>query len=281
MSLLQVEAVTRRFGGLSAVDNVSFGIEPGQVSAIIGPNGAGKTTLFNLVSGFLAPDSGRIHFDGSDITARAPHLIAARGIVRTFQLVQLFPDLTAHQNVEAGCHLRGGGGVWAALARTAKARRELDEAAEAARDLLSFVGLDARADVPASALPYGQQRLLEVARALAAAPKLLLLDEPAAGLNAVETEHLAQVIRAIIGRGITVLLIEHDMHFVMKLAAHIVVLDFGRKIAEGTPDQVQNSPAVLEAYLGGVEAGGVDAGGVDANGVAAGSAEPAPEATRA
>jgi len=255
MSLLKVDNVTRRFGGLAAVDEVSFEIAPGMVSAIIGPNGAGKTTLFNLISGFLPPTAGRIVFEGQDITALAPHRIAARGIVRTFQLVQLFPDLTALQNVEAGCHLRGKGGLWAALARTPAARRELGAAASAARELLAFVGLQGRENVPAGALTYGQQRLLEVARAMAANPKLLLLDEPAAGLNAVETEHLAEVIRSLITRGITVLLIEHDMSLVMRIASHIVVLDFGRKIASGSAEQVKADPAVLEAYLGGVETG--------------------------
>ncbi len=255
MSLLSVEGVTQRFGGLTALDNVSFDIAAGEVSAIIGPNGAGKTTLFNLISGFQSPVSGRIRLAGSDITGQAPHRIAAQGIVRTFQLVQLFPDLSARQNVEAGCHLRGSGGVWAALTRSARARRELEEAAAVAHELLAFVGLGGRADMPAAALTYGQQRLLEVARAMAAGPRLLLLDEPAAGLNLQETEHLAGVIRAVIGRGITVLLIEHDMNLVMRIAQHIVVLDFGRRIAAGTAIEVRNDPAVLEAYLGGVETG--------------------------
>ena len=251
MNLLRVENISKHFGGLAAVDDVSFEIEAGQVSAIIGPNGAGKTTMFNLISGFLPPSSGRIHFDGQDITGQPPHKSAARGLVRTFQLVQLFADMSAVQNVEAGCHLRGSGDLWAALARTPKARRELEEATTTARELLAFVGLKGREDVPSTTLSYGQQRLLEVARAMAAKPKLLLLDEPAAGLNAVETGHLAEVIARIIERGITVLLIEHDMSLVMRIAKHIVVLDFGRKICAGNAEQVQNDPAVLEAYLGG------------------------------
>jgi branched-chain amino acid transport system ATP-binding protein len=253
MSLLTVDRVTRRFGGLAAVDEVSFEITPGVVSAIIGPNGAGKTTLFNLISGFLAPSSGRIVFQGEDITGLPPHRIAARGLVRTFQLVQLFPALTARQNVEAGCHLRGSGGIWAALARNPKARHELAQADAAARELLAFVGLQGREDMPAAALSYGQQRLLEVARAMAANPQLLLLDEPAAGLNAVETEHLAEVIRGLLARGITVLLIEHDMNLVMRIASQIMVLDFGKKIAFGDAEQIKSDPAVLEAYLGGVQ----------------------------
>ena len=261
MSLLELDRLTRRFGGLTAVDAVSLAIEPGRVSAIIGPNGAGKTTLFNVISGFLAPSEGRVEFDGGELTGRAPHEIAALGVVRTFQLVQLFPELTAVENVEVGRHLRTRGGVWAALARPAWARREQAETAAVARELLGFVGLGGRADVQAGALSYGQQRLLEIARAMAAGPKLLLLDEPAAGLNPAETEHLAETIRRIVARGITVLLIEHDMSLVMRLAERIFVLDFGRLIAAGTPAEVQRDEAVLAAYLGGVE---TEAGGAHA-----------------
>ena len=262
MSLLRLSDVSRRFGGVSAVDQVSFEVAAGGVSAIIGPNGAGKTTLFNLISGFLAPDHGRIELDGRDITAAAPHDIAAAGVVRTFQLVQLFGELSVLQNVMAGFHLSARGGVWSALARPTWVKRQQQEIDARARELLIFVGLSAHegvtdstalAERAASALSYGQQRLLEVARALAAQPKLLLLDEPAAGLNPSETEHLAEVIQRIAARGITVLLIEHDMNLVMRIASRIRVLDFGRKIADGAPDEIQRDKAVLAAYLGDIE----------------------------
>jgi branched-chain amino acid transport system ATP-binding protein len=262
MSLLRLDGVTKRFGGLTAVDNVSFEVAAGGVSAIIGPNGAGKTTLFNVISGAFAPEAGRVHFDGGDITGRAPHQVAASGLVRTFQLVQLFPELTAAENVAIGRHLQTRGGVWTAIARPAWAQRQAAETRGVAAELLEFVGLGGRDAVLASALTYGQQRLLEIARALAAGPKLLLLDEPAAGLNPEETGHLAATIGRIVDRGVTVLLIEHDMSLVMRIAQHIFVLDFGRKIAEGAPEAVQQDEAVIAAYLGGVEY--AEEGAVDA-----------------
>ena len=253
MKILEVSNLTKTFGGLTAVNDVTFSIEAGEISAIIGPNGAGKTTLFNLISGFLEPTEGSVTFNGEAITGVPVATVAARGLVRTFQLVQLFPDLTALGNVRVGSHLQSSGGVWSALLRSRRSRVQAAAVDANARELLEFVGLGGRDDVGATELTYGQQRLLEVARALATQPKLLLLDEPAAGLNREETEHLAHVIGEIVKRGISVLIIEHDMSLVMKIAARVIVIDFGKKIAEGKPEEVQRDAGVLDAYLGGVD----------------------------
>ncbi len=254
MSRLIVENLTKRFGGLTAVDQVSFAVPADGVTAVIGPNGAGKTTLFNMISGFHEPSAGRVRFDGEEITNLAPERIAARGLVRTFQLVQLFPELTALENVKVGCHLRTRGGLFAAIVRPGWARREEAEVEGRARELLDLVGLKGQGETRAAVLPYGQQRLLEIARALAASPKLLLLDEPAAGLNVEESKRLSELIRRIAAGGTTVLLIEHDMNLVMNTADSVVVLDFGRKIAHGTPAEVRTDKQVIAAYLGTAEA---------------------------
>jgi branched-chain amino acid transport system ATP-binding protein len=252
-ALLEVADLSKQFGGLTAVQNVSFTLDGQGIAALIGPNGAGKTTLFNLISGRLPPSSGHIRFAGQDITSLPPHRVAGRGIVRTFQLVQLFQHMTAAENVAVGCHLQSRGGIGAALLRPGWARAQESRIAETARDMLALVGLAHLADRPAGQLTYGHQRLLEIARAVAARPRLLLLDEPAAGLNATETEHLAETLHAITARNIAILLIEHDMELVMRIARHMVVLDFGRKIAEGPPETIARDPAVLEAYLGGLD----------------------------
>ncbi|MBX9824633.1 MAG: ABC transporter ATP-binding protein [Xanthobacteraceae bacterium] len=266
MTILSLEGVTRRFGGLVAVDAVDLEVSAGGVTAVIGPNGAGKTTLFNLVSGFQTPDAGRVLFAGEDITGRPPEQIASAGLIRTFQLVQLFQNLSVLENIQVGCHLHTAGGVWSALLRSPRTRRAEQEVEARARELLGFVGLDAAADAEASALAYGQQRLLEIARSLAARPRLLLLDEPAAGLSVDETKRLSGVIRDIAARGTTVLLIEHDMKLVMNTADRIAVLDFGRKIAEGPPAAVRENPAVVAAYLGGADPGGAHPGGANLGG---------------
>ncbi len=248
--LLSISSITKRFGGLLANDAISFEVPEKTVFAVIGPNGAGKTTLFNVISGFFPPSEGRIVFDGDDITGLPQRKIAARGLVRTYQLVQLFKDLTVAENVQVGFHLVTKGAIGAALLRPRWMREQEARIREETRDLLAFVGLRTQADMQADSLPYGQQRLLEVARALAARPRLLLLDEPAAGLNPDETQALADTILRIRDRGVTVLLIEHDMSLVMRIAQHIVVLDFGEKIAEGTPDEIKAHPDVIAAYLG-------------------------------
>jgi branched-chain amino acid transport system ATP-binding protein len=253
MSLLRLENVIQRFGGLVALDSVSLEVTAGGVTAIIGPNGAGKTTLFNVISGFRAPTEGRVFLHGQDITGFAAEAVAKRGLVRTFQLVQLFDTLTVLENVKVGGHLHTTGGLLSAL-MPSRSRVIETQVEDKARALLRQTGLQAQAETVASGLPYGQKRLLEIARALAAEPKLLLLDEPAAGLNRGETTRLSELIRSIAAQGITVLLIEHDMSFVMNVADRVAVLDFGKLIAQGTPAEVQKNKDVIAAYLGTMEA---------------------------
>jgi branched-chain amino acid transport system ATP-binding protein len=253
MALLSIRDVTMRFGGLVANDAISIDVPEGSLFAVIGPNGAGKTTLFNVVSGTLQPTSGSVHFDGREISGLPQDQVAGRGLIRTYQLVQLFKDLTVAENVQVGFHRVTKGGIGSALFHPKWMRDQEREITRETREILGFVGLGDRHDVPADQLPYGQQRLLEVARALAARPRMILLDEPAAGLNVQETEALAEVIQAVHARGVTVLLVEHDMSLIMKVAQRIAVLDFGRKIAEGAPDEIRRHPDVIAAYLGGTE----------------------------
>ena len=250
MALLKVKGLTKRFGGLFANNEIDLEVPQGRLFAVIGPNGAGKTTFFNMISGFMSSTAGSIAFDGHDVTRVRQDQIAAMGLVRTFQLVQLFKGMSVAENVQVGCHLATKGGVAAALLRPSWFRRQEAEVHERAHELLEFVGLGSQADQDAELLPYGQQRLLEVARALASKPRLLLLDEPAAGLNTQETEGLAHIIQKINAQGTTILLIEHDVALVTRIADRIAVLDFGRKIAEGTPAEIKAHPEVIAAYLG-------------------------------
>jgi ABC-type branched-subunit amino acid transport system ATPase component len=248
--LLEVDGLTRSFGGVRAVDRVSLAVEAGEVFGLIGPNGSGKTTLINLLSGFLRPNRGTITFGGRDIAGARADVIARRGLGRTYQQIRLFPALTALENVLVGAHARRCGPFWRWLCFLPGALREDALARERAAALLDDVGLGAAAGVPAGALAYGDRRRLEIARALAGDPRLLLLDEPAAGMGHGEVQRLMELIRSLPARGQTVLLVEHNMHVVMGVCRRIGVLNFGRLIALGAPSAIRADPAVIEAYLG-------------------------------
>ncbi len=248
--LLELHGVSLAFGGLQAVERVSLWVPQGAVKAVIGPNGAGKTSLFNLISGFLAPQQGRIIFQGEDIQRLPAHLIARKGIARTFQLVQLFEHLTVLENVMVGRHRLSRAGLLAGALQLPGTRAEEHGIRAQALEALEFVGLAHYAERSAAVLPLGLKRLLEIARALAAEPSLLLLDEPASGLDAVETEKLKEMILALKEQGLTILLVEHDMGLTMEVADEIAVLNYGKLIADGPPRAIQKNPEVIAAYLG-------------------------------
>lgn len=250
MALLEVKGLSRSFGGLQAVNGVSFSVREGSIKALIGPNGAGKTTLFNVISGILQPDGGTIEFGGMEIQGLKPYQIAAKGVARTFQHIRLFPKMTALENIMIGRHLHSRAEFIAGMLNLPWTRREESAIREKSLEIMSFLGISELADGEATSLAYGKQRITEVARALACEPKLLLLDEPAAGLNMRETAEMAELISKVRGLGVTVLIVEHDMSLIMNISDEIIVLSYGQKIADDVPPAIQKDRQVIRVYLG-------------------------------
>ncbi|HEX3990321.1 MAG TPA: ABC transporter ATP-binding protein [Acetobacteraceae bacterium] len=253
-AILELNGASRRFGGLIAVNDVSLSVEPGEIRGLIGPNGAGKTTLFNLISGTLPPTSGRVQFEGSDVTGLPMHDLVRRGLVRTFQHAQLFPTFTVLRSILAGLHVHARSGFWSGLFDPPAVRRHNDALATRAHEIIAFTGLTGREHELAGSLPHGFKRILQVAIGVAPKPRLLLLDEPVAGMNHQDVDRMMMLVRELRDRqGITIVLVEHNIRAVMNVCDNISVLNFGRLIAEGSPSEVAADPGVIEAYLGAVD----------------------------
>ncbi len=250
MGILEVENLDKSYGGVKAINGLSFSVEEGMVFSVIGPNGAGKTTLFNLLTGVDRPDSGSIRFNGQELIGKGAHHIASAGMARTFQNLQVFLNMSVIENVMVGCHLRAKIGMFSAVLRLPSVLREEKRIRAWAMETLKFCDMESMADAPASALPYGALKKLEIARALALRPQLILLDEPAAGLNDTETLEMGRLIQGICDSGVTVLLVEHNMGLVMEISSHVLVLNYGQLLAQGPPSKVQKDPLVIAAYLG-------------------------------